>query len=171
MHRARIDRHGSPHGKARRKTTLERVWTRIECGAADDCWSWTGYHAQGYAKIIQRGKHLSVHRLVFEQANGTIPDGMQVDHICHNRGCVNPDHLRLATNKQNQENFTGLRKDNTSGHRGAHFHKTSGLWAAKVRHEGATHFGGYYKTPAEAGEAARLLRISLHTFNDLDRVA
>jgi hypothetical protein len=41
------------------------------------------------------------HRLAWEQANGPIPDGMCVCHRCNHKPCVNPDHLYLATSRQN----------------------------------------------------------------------
>jgi len=64
------------------------------------CWEWTGYvNKEGYAEYnCQR-----VHRLVCADANGleSIPPGMVVMHTCDNRRCVNPEHLRIATQRDN----------------------------------------------------------------------
>lgn len=44
---------------------------------------------------------LRVHRAAYELANGPIPDGMQIDHLCRNRLCCNPDHLEAVTREEN----------------------------------------------------------------------
>jgi len=41
------------------------------------------------------------HRAVYESERGPIPEGMTLDHLCRNRGCVNPDHLEPVTNREN----------------------------------------------------------------------
>lgn len=66
------------------------------------CWTWTGKRAKrGYGQF-ERAKHaISAHRWYFEQANGPIPAGLVLDHICRNTSCVNPDHLRVVTSKEN----------------------------------------------------------------------
>ena len=57
---------------------------------------------QGYGRIyIGAGKWRRAHRMVWLLAGRTIPDGMQLDHLCRNRACVNLDHLELVTSKQN----------------------------------------------------------------------
>lgn len=62
------------------------------------CIEWPGKPNQGgYGR---RGQQLA-HRWTWEQANGPIPDGMIIMHICDNPPCVNIDHLRLATRAEN----------------------------------------------------------------------
>ena len=66
------------------------------------CWLWHGtMYPTGYGTISFNGKHISVHRLAYIRAYGPIPKGLVVDHICHMRACVNPDHLRLLTIGEN----------------------------------------------------------------------
>jgi hypothetical protein len=133
---------------------------------------WQGHlNSDGYSVLRHQGGNLSGHRFVYELEVGPIPEGMVLDHICHAPACVNPNHLRPVTTKQNVENFGGMHANNTSGYRGVSFHKPSGLWHARARHEGRNYSGGYYRTAAAAGEAARALRMALHTHNDLDYAA
>lgn len=62
----------------------------------------------GYGRVSANGKAIFVHRYVWEIANGKIPDGMVIDHMCRNRACCNVKHLRVVTNKQNvTENVVG----------------------------------------------------------------
>jgi HNH endonuclease len=64
-----------------------------------DCWKWTGArNATGYGHISAgRGVCLMAHRVSWELHRGPIPDGHQIDHLCRNPGCVNPDHLEPVT--------------------------------------------------------------------------
>jgi hypothetical protein len=61
-------------------------------------WSKT---SAGYGQIFVRRKNLSVHRYVWMQEVGPIPDGLVLDHMCRNRACCNVDHLRVVTQKVN----------------------------------------------------------------------
>jgi hypothetical protein len=70
------------------------------------CWVWTGGTARGYGQysIGRRGgreRRLYVHRVVFELYCGTIPAGMEIDHLCRNRSCCNPSHLEVVTHWEN----------------------------------------------------------------------
>jgi len=151
-------------------TDAERFWKKVDKSA--DCWIWQGNTAKnGYGLYSIRQEHTwMAHRFAYTDTNGDIPAGIQLDHICHNRACVNPSHLRPVTNKQNNENPAGLRSDSTSGYRGVTFEKKTGRWRAKAQHNGKTHHvSGSFNTPEEAAEAARQLRLSLFTHNDADR--
>ena len=64
----------------------------------DGCWEWDGaHHVSGYAMVKREGRTEVVHRVVWEALRGPIPEGLQLDHLCRNRGCCNPDHLELVT--------------------------------------------------------------------------
>jgi hypothetical protein len=67
-----------------------------------ECTEWQGtMFDSGYGRLYKDGKSKKAHRVAWEEANGPIPDGLCVCHRCNNKGCVNPDHLYLATSRQN----------------------------------------------------------------------
>lgn len=84
---------------------LERLLERVDVG---DCWEWTGTVSRnGYGAFMfldpTAGKVVNklAHRLVYEQLTGPIPAGLDLDHLCRNRRCVNPDHLEPVTRREN----------------------------------------------------------------------
>lgn len=79
---------------------LQRFWSRVTVGPG--CWLWTGPCAGGYGSIKRNGVHVATHRLVWEWAYGSIPDGILVCHACDTPRCVRPDHLFLGTDTDNQ---------------------------------------------------------------------
>jgi hypothetical protein len=74
--------------------------------AEGDCWLWTGaLNHRGYGKfwrrIEGRWQCIGAHRAVWETLVGRIAPGLVLDHHCHNRACVNPDHLEPVTQSVN----------------------------------------------------------------------
>jgi HNH endonuclease len=70
---------------------------------SDSCWEWRGGKRQGYAcmwSAIARG-NVAVHRWSYEHYIGKIPKGLTIDHLCRNRGCVNPKHMEVVTLGEN----------------------------------------------------------------------
>lgn len=70
--------------------------------AGQPCWIWTrGKLSNGYAVVSYQGKNRLAHRLAYTIFRRPIPDGLQIDHLCGNRACVNPDHLEPVTARAN----------------------------------------------------------------------
>jgi HNH endonuclease len=68
-------------------------WARVN--KTRTCWLWTGAKSKGYGKFTIDGRQHQAHRLSFEMAGGTIPDGWAVHHLCEVKRCVRPDHLQV----------------------------------------------------------------------------
>lgn len=153
-------------GQAKRKQPArERFWSYVKRG--DGCWEWQrGIRGQGYGGFETGGKKVYAHRFAFADTYGPIPDGSFVDHICFNKLCVRPAHLRLVTKKQNNEHLPAKRKNNTSGYRGVTFHKGQQMYAVSVSHYGRRVHGGYFTDAEEAGRVAAALRAQLFTHDD-----
>lgn len=149
-----------------KSTLAQRFWVKVD--TTGDCWLWIGSRdVNGYGRIkAGRPSPSLAHRVAYELSVGEILDGMEIDHRCHNRSCVNPSHLRLATSKQNKENLLGARANSKSGVRGVSWHEGARKWRVYVGHK----YVGLFESLDEAREVARLKRIELFTHNDEDRV-
>ena len=88
-------------------------WTSISeafetyVNRTENCWEWTGSIAGRYGRINFNSQAIVAHRWSYENYVAPIPPGLQIDHLCRNKLCVNPDHLEAVTSKVNT-----LRSDN-----------------------------------------------------------
>lgn len=81
-------------------TIPERFFSKVQF--TDTCWLWTDSHkTEGYGQFWAIDKNQLAHRWVYEFCVGPIPVGLQIDHLCRVRHCVNPDHLEPVTNREN----------------------------------------------------------------------
>ena len=66
------------------------------------CWEWVGTIApNGYGQAWHNGRADYAHRMMYERANGPIGAGNDIDHLCRNRGCVNPAHMESVPHQVN----------------------------------------------------------------------
>lgn len=97
-----------------KRTVAERFWEKVDTSAGPDaCWPWTAFkNEHGYGQFHDGTRLVRAHRHSLEMAEGPLPEGMVVDHACHNeadctdvpcqhRACCNPAHLEAVTQKVN----------------------------------------------------------------------
>jgi hypothetical protein len=65
------------------------------------CWIWTAALNDGYGVFWTGERNTYAHRFAYEQLVGEIPTGLQIDHLCRNRSCVNPEHMEPVTGRVN----------------------------------------------------------------------
>lgn len=81
----------------------DRFWPKVD--ATGPCWEWlAAKNRRGYGQIGLGSRSLGLgmaHRVAWELLVGPIPSGMELDHLCRNPSCVNPDHLEPVTHAEN----------------------------------------------------------------------
>lgn len=111
-------KHGTTDRPTRRtKTDQEkRFWKQVVF--AEACWLWTGAPSRrGYGRfLLDSGVRTLAHRAAWLILKGTIPSGLEVDHLCRVKLCVNPDHLELVTGKVNRERAIAAATKCRNGH-------------------------------------------------------
>ena len=111
-----------------------------------------GSPSGGYLQIMVLSRLYKAHRLAWLYTSGEWPKD-QLDHVNRVRTDNRISNLREATNKQNQQN-TGKRRDNTSGHPGVYWYKRISKWQAQITHnQKHIHLGSF--TTVEEAIAAR----------------
>ena len=147
----------------------DRFWSKVD--KQDGCWLWTAAkHSGGYGafNVTLNGKPRAAvaHRVSYELCVGPIPEGMLLDHICFNKLCVNPSHLRPVTSKQNMEHRQGAHVNSKSGVRGVSWEKRARKWIVRITHHSKSIYVGTYSDLRDAEAAAVSMRNELFTHND-----
>ena len=105
-----------PARRAANPSVAERFWAKTRIAAdcvcrictatgepAEKCIVWTAAEkANGYGAFWNGTRTLRAHRFAYELAIGPVPDGLELDHLCRIRNCVNPAHLEPVTREENR---------------------------------------------------------------------
>lgn len=125
MHYARWRRTGDPLTVQQIRGDDEaRFWSKVREAPALDCWEWTASTVDGYGRFRIGGTNRGAHIVAWEMLRGEISDGLQLDHLCRNRACVNPWHLDVVTLRVNTlrgESFAAVNARKTHCDRGHEF--------------------------------------------------
>lgn len=100
---------------------IQRFWRKVEKTVT--CWIWKGnYYPPGYGQFsLGHNRPVYAHRFAYVLLKGPIPTGLQLDHLCRNRGCVNPEHLEAVSSQVNL-----LRGQGTTARHAAQTHCVNG---------------------------------------------
>lgn len=117
MHYQRYKRWGDPLqvGDPNGPSPEERFWAKVDKRGPDECWPWLAQlNTCGYGSIRDEGRPRGAHRVAYELFVGAVPDGFEIDHLCHTRDescsggdscphrrCVNPAHLEAVPPRVN----------------------------------------------------------------------
>jgi len=155
MHYTRWNRHGDPHSVATVRTPEEKLRRYADVRGPEECWIWQGcINNKGYGKTSLDGRRMYAHRMSYEIINGRIPDGLVIDHLCRTPACVNPNHLRVTTHRENI--VAGrMRPWGESKYRGVSRNRrlTRRPWCAYLTVNGTRLYLGAFATETEAATA------------------
>ena len=85
----------------------ERFWPKVD--KSGDCWVWlAGKDSHGYGVFSIPSKSVGAHKFAYELLVDKVPKGMELDHLCRNRGCVNPKHMEVVTARTNTLRGEGI---------------------------------------------------------------
>jgi len=111
----------------------DRFWAKVD-EDANGCWRWTGcVNVKGYGKFGIGRRCYQAHRVSYAAFVGPIPDGLDVDHLCRVRNCVNPAHLEAVTHTLNVQRRWQVTPRATHCHRGHPFDEENILWIGNTR--------------------------------------
>jgi len=79
----------------------ESIEKKIGHISGKGCWVWKAAKTNGYGVVQFNGVVRRAHRVIYELLIGVIPEGLELDHLCRERACVNPSHLEPVTQREN----------------------------------------------------------------------
>lgn len=127
---------------------LDKVWAKVNVTSPTECWPWTGALKKGYGYVIKpdgKGGQIftGAYKVIHEDLNGPIPEGVELDHTCNNRVCCNPLHLEEVSHSENMKRLWRRGRGMTVSSSG-HTHGRSRFTPAQI---------SYIKTSGKSGRA------------------
>lgn len=116
--RLSADAHPGRKCLPRGSSVLDRLMFRTAL-LPNGCWEWRGARNQkgyGNIRVDTYGPAKSVHRVAYTELVGPISDGLEIDHLCKNRACINPEHLEAVTRTVNIQRVDQRRAVCKNGH-------------------------------------------------------
>lgn len=111
---------------------LDRLEDRIRKKIRLDngCWMWKAaiFKMSGYGALEMGGSTRCAHRVVYELLRGPVPSGLQLDHLCRKRYCVNPAHLEAVTAKVNVNRGRRYNSEKTCCRNGHPYNEANTYW-------------------------------------------
>ena len=93
--------------------SMDHFWQYVAKSNPTECWQWKGgTTGRGYGSFWDGARYTGAHRIAYSFAKGPIPEGLQIDHLCRNKLCVNPAHLEAVTQKVNVLRGIGITAQN-----------------------------------------------------------
>jgi len=98
--------------------TIEQVLANCEVIWPTACWQWRRAKSKtGYGNLWFGRRYTTAHRVIYKALVGPIPEGLDLDHLCRNRACCNPDHLEPVTRRENMRRGEPARRTHSpKGH-------------------------------------------------------
>lgn len=139
-----------------KKPALERFLSFVAV-QEDGCWLWTGCITKGgYGSFRnEHGKTENSHKWAYKVFIGPVPEGLELDHLCRNRACVNPNHLEPVTRSQNTvRGLKGILKPGKiSKYVGVYWTERLHKWRSTTKINGKSYYLGHFSSEEEAHQA------------------
>lgn len=100
---------GAENAQVQMMNVKQRFFDKVAPEPNSGCWLWmASCTAEGYGQFWLEKTNVRAHRWIYEFSVGPIPDGLQIDHLCRVRSCVNPAHLEAVDQQTNLLRGEGL---------------------------------------------------------------
>jgi len=76
-----------------------RFWNKVRV-VTNGCWLWEGVLSHGYGQFYQGGRMREAHRIAYERLISTVPTKFDCHHLCPNRACTNPTHIKALSHRE-----------------------------------------------------------------------